>query len=94
MNPAQVTWQNRQKVFKILFPKESVIISCKLKIGDKVRISLTKNIFEKGFTKNWSQDIFTTVQVFQKYGVCWYRLKDEKGFIYSKTKYFYELNQV
>ena len=94
MNPAQVTWQNRQKVFKILFPKESVIISCKLKIGDKVRISLTKNIFEKGFTKNWSQDIFTIVQVFQKYGVCWYRLKDEKGFIYSKTKYFYELNQV
>ena len=94
MTPAQVTWRNRKKVFKILFPKESVRINCKLKIGDRVRISLNKNIFEKGFTKNWSLDIFTIAKVFQKYGVCWYRLKDDKDIIYSKTKYFYELNQV
>ena len=94
MAPVHVTWHNRKKVFKILFPKKHVIINCKLKIGDKVRISLNKNIFEKSYTKNWSQDIFKITRVFQKYGVCWFRLKDDKGFIYPKSKYFYELNQV
>ena len=27
-------------------------------IGDKVRISLLKNIFEKGYTSNWSEQIY------------------------------------
>jgi L-rhamnose mutarotase len=94
MPPAQVTWANKNKVFKIMFPNKSVRINCRLKIGDEVRIALNKNIFEKGFTQNWSKDIFIIVKVFQKNGVCWYRLKDKEGYIYSKTKYFYELNQV
>ena len=94
MAPVHVNWYNRKKVFKILFPKKQVIINCKLKIGDKVRISLNKNIFEKSYTRNWSRDIFEITRVFQKYGVCWFRLRDEKGFIYPQSKYFYELNQV
>ena len=94
MPPAQVTWANKNKVFKIMFPNKSVRINCRLKIGDEVRIALNKNIFEKGFTQNWSKDIFIIVKVFQKNGVCWYRFKDKEGYIYSKTKYFYELNQV
>ena len=94
MAPTQVTWENKNKVFKIMFPNTSVRINCRLKIGDNVRIALNKNIFEKGFTQNWSRDIFTIIRVFQKNGLCWYRLKDKEGYIYSKTKYFYEVNQV
>ena len=30
----------------------------KFKIGDRVRISLEKNIFEKGYDTNWTQEIF------------------------------------
>ena len=30
----------------------------KFKIGDKVRVSLLKNTFEKGYTSNWSEEIF------------------------------------
>ena len=30
----------------------------KFLIGDKVRISLLKNTFEKGYTSNWSEQIY------------------------------------
>ena len=69
-------------------------ITCKLKRGDQVRVQLNKDIFEKGFTQNWSDDIFTVEAAFQKNGLCWYRIKDEQGNIYPKYNYFYELNKV
>ena len=31
----------------------------KFKVGDKVRVSKAKHIFEKGYTPNWSTEIFT-----------------------------------
>ena len=30
---------------------------CKFKVGDRVRITKYKNIFSKGYTKNWSREI-------------------------------------
>ena len=94
MAPDEVTWENRAQVFKNSFPKIKERITCKLKKGDRVRVQLNKHIFEKGFTQNWSDDIFTVVASFQKNGVCWYRIKDDDGKIYPKYKYFYELNKV
>ena len=94
MKPNQVTWENRKKVFKTMFPHINDRITCRLKIGDKVRVALRKDIFEKGYTQNWSKDIFAISRVFQKNRVCWYRIKDNKGNIYPKSKYFYELNKV
>ena len=35
----------------------------KLKIGDNVRISNYKNIFSKGYTPNWSEEIFVVNKV-------------------------------
>ena len=94
MKPNEVTWENREKVFKTSNPDVDKRINCRLRKGDKVRIALRKNEFEKGFTKNWSEEIFTVKQVFQKAGVCWYRLIDSQGKIYPKQKYFFELNRV
>ena len=94
MAPNEVTWENFQKVFKSLYPKINSVVNCRLKRGDKVRIALNKDIFEKGFTINWSKDLFTITHIFQKNGVCWYRLKDEAGLTYPKSKYFYQLNKV
>ena len=94
MAPNDVTWENREQVFKNSFPKIDSKISCRLKVGDKVRVALKKDIFEKGFTQNWSKDIFEITHAFQKNGVCWYRIKDDKGEVYPKAKYFYELNKV
>ncbi len=94
MAPNQVTWDNRKQVFKTMFPNIHDRITCRLHRGDRVRVALRKDLFEKGYTQNWSDEIFTIKRVFQKNRVCWYRLQDSQGNIYSKGKYFYELNKV
>ena len=92
--PDDVTWENREKVFETSFPNIRSRITCRLNVGDKVRVALRKEVFEKGYTQNWSKDIFEITHAFQKNGVCWYRIKDEEGNVYPKSKYFYELNKI
>jgi len=94
MAPKEVTWENRKKVFKTMFPEIRDKINCRLKVGDKVRVALNKELFEKGYKVNWSEDIFTIVNSFQRGGVCWYRIKDKDNRIYPKGKYFFQLNKV
>ena len=94
MKPNEVTWENRRKVFKASHPDINEKFDCRLKKGEKVRVALRKNEFEKGYTQNWSSEIFTVKHIFRKAGVCWYRLLDSNGKLYPKQKYFYELNRV
>mgnify|MGYP000054096583 CR=1 FL=1 len=94
MTPNQVTWENRKKVFKDMYPEIHDRIKCKLKEGNKVRVALYKDIFKKGYTQNWSTEIYTVYRVFQRAGVCWYKIKDQSGNIYPKAKYYYDLNLV
>ena len=94
MSPNEVTFENRKKVFKRMFPQYRDRINCKLEVNNKVRVAKNKDIFEKGFTENWSREIFTIVKVFQRNRVCWYRLRDHNGQIYSKGKYFYQLQKI
>ena len=60
----------------------------KFKIGDHVRISKYKNIFSKGYTSNWSEEIFIINKV--KNTVPWTYLinylnnKEIKGIFYEK----------
>ena len=92
--PNQVTWENRKEVFKVMYPEIHDRIKCRLRVGDRVRVALRKSIFEKGYTQNWSKEIFTIFKVKQRAGVCWYRIKDQAGNLYPKGKYYYDLNLV
>ena len=94
MAPNEVTWSNRHQVFKNMFPKFHSVRQCRLREGDRVRIALNKSLFEKGYTVNWSNEIFTIINAFQKNGICWYRLIDENGVVYPKSKYYHQLNKV
>ena len=50
----------------------------KFKIGDRVRLSLEKNIFEKSYETNWTVEIFEIYNI--KYSnVPYYYLKDLNG---------------
>ena len=40
------------------YNKESNEKDPKLKVGDHVKISKYKNIFAKGYARNWSEEIF------------------------------------
>ena len=92
--PNEVAWADRKKIFKIMYPEIHDRIKCKLKEKDKVRVAIKKSIFEKGYTQNWSKEIYTVTRVFQKLGVCWYRIADQAGSTYPKGKYYYDLNLV
>ena len=51
---------NRLKVLKETLPPENPPLEKPtLKLGEKVRLSLVKNKFEKGHTKNWSEEVYT-----------------------------------
>ena len=45
-------------IMKILIKKDP-----KFKVGDHVRISKYKNIFAKGYTLNWSREVFVVSKV-------------------------------
>ena len=92
--PNEVTWKNRKEVFKVMFPEIHDRVKCKLREGDKVRVAIQKTIFEKGYTQNWSKEIYTVRRVLQKGGVCWYKIEDHSGKLYPKAKYYYDLNLV
>ena len=50
----------------------------KFKVGDRVRISKYKNVFAKGYTPNWSEELFIVDEV--KNTVPWtYKINDLNG---------------
>ena len=59
MKPANVNSSNEQIVREKLYPlKPKSKLKWKLMIGDKVRISMQRVPFRKGYLGNWSEEIF------------------------------------
>jgi len=64
----------------------------KLKVGDRVRISKYKMTFAKGYTPNWTNEIFTVHRVQPTVPVT-YLLKDHTGEVLAGGFYEYELSK-
>ena len=72
------------------FKKEVNDKDPKFKVGDHVRISMYKNIFAKGYTPNWSEEVFVVSKI--KNSVPWtYTINDLNGEEIIGT--FYEKEQ-
>ena len=75
MTPLEGSKKINEKKIKNIYNFEKTRKLGKFKIGDRVRISLEKNIFEKGYETNWTQEIFVIYDI--KYSnVPYYYLKD------------------
>lgn len=64
-----------------LYGKEmlsSAATAAKFKVGDKVRITVKKGVFEKGFTPRWTEEVFTISKV-QNTDPPTYKIKDCAG---------------
>ena len=92
--PDDVSSENRDQVFKKLYPQNTLTIVCKLKIGDKVRKIKEKTLFEKGYTENWSEEIYIISATRQSNSICWYKLKNLAGEEQEGIWYYYQLNLV
>ena len=65
-----------------------------LKKGDIVRLLEKKKLFDKGYKRSWSKELYTIESSHQKSGIVWYHLKDQNGKVSLKTRYYWELNKV
>ena len=45
------------------YNEDSIVTKPKFKVGDHVRISKYKNIFAKGYTQNWSEEVFVVSKI-------------------------------
>jgi hypothetical protein len=61
------------------------------KVGDRVRISSMKSIFDKGYKHNWSKEVFVIDQI-QHTKPTTYLLKDLSGDVVEGAFYAQELS--
>ena len=94
LTPLDVTSENRDEVYKKLYPRIKLTTICKFQKGDKVRHLLNKSLFEKGYTKTWTEEIYTIADVRQSNLVCWYILKDHEGSKVTGIWYYNQLKLV
>ena len=45
------------------YNEDSIVTKPKFKVGDRVRTSKYKNIFAKGYTQNWSEEVFIVSKI-------------------------------
>ena len=62
MKPADVTVFNAQNVWRTLYGRQTSITRYKFKVGDQVKISKHKRVFEKGYLPSWTEETFTVAQ--------------------------------
>ena len=94
MKPSQVTKSNEAKVWDTLYGNDvDKRVRYKFQVGDRVRISKVKRMFEKSYLPNYTEEMFTIYQRFARQ-VPVYKLKDDAGEILDGTLYEAELQKV
>ena len=63
------------------------------RVGEKVLISINKSIFQKGYTRNWKEEIFEIHQIILTKEIPCYKIKDSKGEVLGGLFYQQELQK-
>ena len=86
--------KNELTVWRNLYPDRYKIydLTPKFSVGDKVRITKKKKVFEKGYTTRWTEEIFTIKEI-QNTNPITYKLKDLKNKEIKGTFYEPELQK-
>ena len=75
------------------YNEDSNVTKPKFKVDDRVRISKYKNIFAKGYTQNWSEEVFVISKI--KNTVPWtYVISDLNGELITGSFYEKELQKL
>lgn len=93
MRPIDVTPAIADKLLNTVYSNVKIAAPARFKVGDPVRVSKVKTIFKKGYTPNWSTEVFKIVKV-QKTNPVTYVLKDSRGNPIAGGFYEYELQRV
>jgi transposase InsO family protein len=94
MAPNQVDIRNQAQVKEKLYG--NINISSRkymFSVGDTVRISKQKMVFDKGYLPNWTEELFTISERIPRFPPV-YRIKDHDGEVLEGTFYEQELQKV
>ena len=86
--------KNELTVWRNLYPDryKTSRLNPKFSVGDEVRITKKKKVFEKGYTTRWTEEIFTIKEIRETNPIT-YKLKDLKGEEIEGTFYEPELQK-
>ncbi|KMQ83116.1 hypothetical protein RF55_20884 [Lasius niger] len=93
MKPIDVTPAIADKLLNTVYSNVKIAAPARFKVGDSVRVSKFKTIFDKGYTPNWTTEVFKIVKV-QKTNPATYVLEDSRGNPIAGGFYEYELHHV
>ena len=94
MKPSQGTKSNEAKVWDTVYGNDvDKRVRYKFQVGDRVRISKLKRMFEKSYLPSFTEEMFTIYKRFARQ-VPVYKLKDDAGEILDGTFYEAELQKV
>lgn len=101
MAPSEVNTSNEGRVLgylygKYWFPKTGInrIKKEGVKVGDLVRISKLKGVFDKGYIGNWTEEVFIVDKIIESEPRRWYKLKDWGGEVLEGSFYDEEIQVV
>ena len=78
MKPIEASKKSNENIVRKNYNFEITNKKPKFSIGNKVRLSLLKNTFEKGYTSNWSEQIYIIDDI-KSSNVHYHYLKDLNG---------------
>ena len=85
--------ENEATVYRNLYPATNTnSLGPKFSVGDRVRITKKKTMFEKGYTPRWTEEVFTVSKV-QNTDPVTYKIKDFNGEEIQGTFYEQELQK-
>ncbi|XP_018397770.1 PREDICTED: uncharacterized protein LOC108775821 [Cyphomyrmex costatus] len=94
MRPADLTPAIAERLLGTVYSAIKIAGPAKFKVGDAVRVSKFKTIFEKGFTPNWTTEVFNITIKVQQTNPVTYLLEDSRGELIAGGFYVYELHRV
>lgn len=93
MKPRDVTIKDEKRLLRTVYRETKRAGKAKFKVGQRVRISKFKNIFEKKYTPNWGTEIFTITQR-KPTNPATYILRDDQGNLIKGGFYEFEILRV
>ena len=92
--PNDVTDENREGIFQKLYGRKSLPPICRFQKGDVVRLPTRKNVFDKGYKANWTDQLFVVEKVYNDGSVYFYGVREQDGSLLERKFYSQELNLV
>ncbi|XP_071653187.1 uncharacterized protein [Temnothorax longispinosus] len=85
--------RRRKKLLRTVYSRAKIAAPARFRVDDPVRVRKFKTIFEKGYTPNWTTEIFCIAKV-QRTNPVTYLLKDVRGEAIAEGFYEHELLRV